>query len=272
MGDYVTYYDFVCNMLGRLPATIKLHIYDLHASEKLDDSVNWFPSMVTSKPVRHWHTSVVVNNKEYWYAGRISEFTPGKTPLGAPDRIIELPARTMRCRGDIWDFIAREMRFTFTPDVYHYKRRNGNHFSDALVLFLTNQHIPESLLASPDCTSLLVTNPTLRSWAMPYISIVFDRDVEVLTKSYTGSGDWRMAMHPDQDEWSKIAVQSLAEYEYEPGWRCVAQIVSKNEVAETCDVRWCDFRAARMRLEEDVPKACLRPLAGPATVKALTSG
>merc|ERR1740121_1355006 len=108
-----------------------------------------------------WHTGVVVHGKEYWFGGSIFESDPGSTPFGEPTEIVELPARTMRTRGDLWSFIRQELSKEYTHSAYDVLTHNCNHFSDAVCQFLINQHIPDDVLKQPErvmttCTARLL--------------------------------------------------------------------------------------------------------------------
>eukprot|EP00929_Paragymnodinium_shiwhaense_P001630 TRINITY_DN101868_c0_g1_i1.p1 TRINITY_DN101868_c0_g1~~TRINITY_DN101868_c0_g1_i1.p1 ORF type:complete len:977 (+),score=196.83 TRINITY_DN101868_c0_g1_i1:54-2984(+) len=266
--DYSSYYDFVNAILGRSEVKIRLYMYaQTHKTALALDKDSWTASMVEWTDRETWQNTLVVHGKEYsYFAGRIMVNTPGKGPFGAPDKIIELPCRTMRSPREIWHYLHREGRFYFPADAYDWQEKHSTHFADALYTFLTGDHVPaEHWPSQPSIDELVIPSMVTRHLVMPHIG-------GLLTECYTRLIDNFLAVDSAQeaadcrvfspqtseDEWQQLAVDSLVQYEYEPGWFAVARIVKKAE--QQCDLHWCDLHSGQIRLEEDVPKTFVHAL------------
>merc|ERR1719401_2892369 len=113
--DYITYYDFLNQILGREKAAVQLYKYDLTAGKAW-----WLSPLVFCGQQFEgiWHTGVVVHGREYWFGGNIFESHPGDTPFGQPTKVVPLPAQTMRSRDELWSFIRQELTSEFTTSAY----------------------------------------------------------------------------------------------------------------------------------------------------------
>lgn len=91
-----------------------------------------------------WHTSVVCFGKEYFYGGGICTGVPKKTPYGYPVRELDF-GYTYKRADDVRKFIQQN-NSNFSTQNYNLLNHNCNHFTDALLLFLTGKHLPNNIL------------------------------------------------------------------------------------------------------------------------------
>lgn len=252
--EVVTYYDFMNHMLGRRKAKVQIYLYDLSRGRAAYLSP-WF---LGRNLEGIWHSGVVVHQKEYWYGGCIFESSPGKTPFGEPTKIIDMPDHTMRTRGDLWNFIRRDLVKEFTSDNYDVLTRNCNHFSDSVCGFLLNQRLPDAILRQPDML--------MDTWAAQLMRPLLNRALGRFGSAEgETSGDSAGTTLPGSaraereatDEWSKIALGSLVSYEYETGWTCVARVIRKDE--HFCDLKWMDVSVGKMGIKLYVKRGAILP-------------
>ncbi|BFZ59540.1 hypothetical protein YB2330_000551 [Saitoella coloradoensis] len=97
-----------------------------------------------------WHTSVVVYNTEFYFAGYGSGiFTaiPGRTHHGPPLQKIDMG--TTEIDKDTFLEYLDTLRGVWGAEKYHLLERNCNNFSDALCEFLVGKHIPSHIIDLP---------------------------------------------------------------------------------------------------------------------------
>lgn len=73
----------------------------------------------------------------------------GTTLLGIPTQVRHI-GYTYETRRELHSYIVRQLQPEFTQEKYDILTHNCNHFSDQLVLFLLNQHIPDDVLHLAD--------------------------------------------------------------------------------------------------------------------------
>lgn len=252
----VTYYDFMNHMLGRRKVKVQIYLYDMSGGRAAYLS----PLLLGRRLEGIWHSGVVVHGKEYWYGGSIFESTPGKTPFGEPSKIIDMPEYTMRSRGDLWNYIRRQLVKEFTSETYDVLSRNCNHFSDTLCGFLLDQRLPDSVLRQPEIL--------MDSWAAQLLRPLLNRALG----QFSGQEDGTTAAvgactklldkecsngNEARDDWSCIALGSLVAYEYENGWTCVARVIRRGE--HVSDLKWLDVSSGKMGIKLGVPRESIQP-------------
>merc|ERR1740123_1221734 len=216
--DEVSYYDFMNHMIGRRKVQVQLCRYDI------SDGKAWYlsPLLIGRQLEGIWHTGVVVHDKEYWFGGNIFESTPGQTPFGEPTRTTFV-GYTMRTRDDLWNFVRRELTDDYTPTSYDVLTHNCNHFSDAVLGYLLNQHVDEDVLRQPE----LVMNTRIAQLLRPWLNSMlgrFDAEGDAGFSSLRSTDE-----QAAQDDWNLITPGSLVVYEYENGWTCIARVCNKED-------------------------------------------
>jgi len=162
-----SYYDFLNVMLGRKRFKVSLYMYDI--SDGLAERWSWLLLGHSFRGI--WHTGVVVEwpekSSEFWFGGRLFESEPGTTPFGKPLEIRPL-GYTHKLRQEAWSHVAQVLSEEFTKANYDVLTHNCNHFSDKLMLFLRNDHIPEEVRSQPEMVMSTVTaralRPALNQW------------------------------------------------------------------------------------------------------------
>lgn len=249
--ELLSYYDFVNHMLGRRKEKVQLYQYDLSQG-----SAKVFSSMLVGKQLDGiWHTSVVAFDKEYWLGGKVFESEPGTTPFGTPDKIIDLPERTMRTKADFLHFLERHLSHKFTPETYDVLTHNCNHFTDAAIMFLLNMHIPQEILSqteliSIDTWSMKLLRPMLNCALARFEASSSTRDLHLLATERSVS----------KNDWASITVGSLVVWEHDKGWTRIARVISLSPEDQTCVLRWLDTRSGQLHIEIGVRRCEVQTL------------
>jgi len=254
VDDCASYYDFLNYVLGRGKAEVQLYQYDLSNGKAW-----WISPLVFCGQQFEgiWHTGVVVHGREYWFGGGVFESTPGDTPFGQPTKVVPLPAQTMRTRDELWSFVQQELSGEFTRGNYDVLTHNCNHFTDALCLFLINQHIPKDVLQQPQ----QVMNTCVARLLRPVLNRMLGRFRAEGTSETEGGvviADRSADEGEVEETWSALETGSLVVYDYEEGWTCIARVVAKHET--DCDLRWLDVRSGAVRVKRGVDRHFVRPL------------
>mmetsp|Transcript_162432 Transcript_162432/g.296476 ORF Transcript_162432/g.296476 Transcript_162432/m.296476 type:complete len:628 (-) Transcript_162432:184-2067(-) len=235
-GEPITYYEFLHYMLGRRRSVVELYYYDLtHGS-----AMWWSPILLGQQMQSIWHCGVVVHGKEYRYGGNIFESKPGRTAFGKPTKV-ERVGETCRSRQEILSFISRRLAYLFAIDSYQVFSNNSNHFCDALLMFLLNEHISLEVKAQPELIMNSHTAKLLSGW-LPWLR--GDQPDNTQTKVLM------------QDEWKRVCKGCMVTYEYEDGWTCMARVLNVYETA--CDLQWLDLRDGTFRAQRGVPWTCVQ--------------
>jgi len=91
-----------------------------------------------------YHTSVYVYGIEYYYQGGINRSSPRKTLYGKPIKEIHFGC-TNKTKIEFEKYLKRISPY-FTRDSYNTISNNCNHFTDAVLLYLTGNHLPNRIL------------------------------------------------------------------------------------------------------------------------------
>lgn len=91
-----------------------------------------------------YHTSVYVYGKEYYYQGGINRSSPRKTSYGKPIKEIHFGC-TDKTKIEFEKYLKRISPY-FSPETYDKISNNCNHFTDAVLLYLTGNHLPNHIL------------------------------------------------------------------------------------------------------------------------------
>lgn len=166
----LTYYDFLNLMLGRKQFKVSLWMYDISAG-KVQDYPLAQKALLGKTVDAIWHTGVVVEwpekQAEYWYGGGLFESRPGSTPFGQPVCKQHL-GYTYKLREETWVHLSENLAARFKKENYDVFTHNCNHFSDEVVWYLLNQHIPDDVLKQPDLMMTTVSGraarPLLNAW------------------------------------------------------------------------------------------------------------
>ncbi|XP_071318642.1 desumoylating isopeptidase 1b isoform X2 [Trachinotus anak] len=124
---------------------VKLYVYDLSRG-----MARQLSSLMLGKQLDGiWHTAIVVHGKEYFFVGEgINSCSPGGTPLGEPDSIVDLgftevPAEIFT------EYLTSLAESTFRGDKYNLFEHNCNTFSNEVAQFLTGKKIPSYITDLP---------------------------------------------------------------------------------------------------------------------------
>ncbi|XP_023251272.1 desumoylating isopeptidase 1-like [Seriola lalandi dorsalis] len=124
---------------------VKLYIYDLSRG-----MARQLSSVMLGKHLDGiWHTAVVVHGQEYFFVGEgINSCSPGGTPLGEPDSIVDLgftevPAEIFT------EYLTSLAESTYRGDTYNLFEHNCNSFSNEVAQFLTGKKIPSYITDLP---------------------------------------------------------------------------------------------------------------------------
>lgn len=91
-----------------------------------------------------WHTAVCVFGKEYYYGGGICSGFPKSTPYGKPVKEFSM-GTTTKTKQEFEAYIET-IRKDFSAENYDLINHNCNHFTDKALMFLTEKHLPDSIL------------------------------------------------------------------------------------------------------------------------------
>eukprot|EP00927_Polykrikos_kofoidii_P083471 TRINITY_DN8552_c0_g1_i2.p1 TRINITY_DN8552_c0_g1~~TRINITY_DN8552_c0_g1_i2.p1 ORF type:complete len:1103 (-),score=171.71 TRINITY_DN8552_c0_g1_i2:109-3279(-) len=267
--NFVTYYDFMNNMLGRTSTELVLHVYDVTRLPSFGTAGlrAFSPALSFVLGVKRLTTPVyqcclVVDNHEFWYGSTIQSYAPGCTPLGPPTMVEKLPQRNRRSVEEVWDYIDNVLRYEFTQEAFDVDNWNATHLTNALCRYMTTESIPDYLLRQPRIASALqVDNISyVAAWTENTVKAYAQETLRTLSSKVGDrtQGFRRAASSAGEDALQLIDVGDLVRYEYECGWFCVARVVRRG--SDTVDLLWCELTSGRVRAEEDVPKSCIRLL------------
>ncbi|XP_039991334.1 desumoylating isopeptidase 1b [Xiphias gladius] len=124
---------------------VKLYIYDLSRG-----MARQLSSLMLGKQLDGiWHTAIVVHGKEYCFVGEgINSFSPGGTPLGEPNSIVDLGYTEVPAEIFI-EYLFSLAESTYRSDKYNLFEHNCNTFSNEVAQFLTGKKIPSYITDLP---------------------------------------------------------------------------------------------------------------------------
>lgn len=111
-----------------------------------------------------YHTSILLNGREYVYDGGVVDITPGTSHLGQPLQQIPL-GRTELPMDVILEYL-QSLRQIYTLEAYNLWHHNCNNFSNDFSTFLVGKGIPDHILHMPDA----VINSPLGAMLMPALN------------------------------------------------------------------------------------------------------
>ncbi|XP_026207846.1 desumoylating isopeptidase 1b [Anabas testudineus] len=124
---------------------VKLYIYDMSRGMARQLS----PLMLGKQLDGIWHTAIVVHGKEYFYVGEgINSCSPGGTPLGEPNSIVDL-GFTEVPEEIFMEHLTSLEESTYRSDKYNLFEHNCNTFSNEVAQFLTGKKIPSYITDLP---------------------------------------------------------------------------------------------------------------------------
>ncbi|KAJ9142716.1 PUL-domain-containing protein [Pleurostoma richardsiae] len=94
-----------------------------------------------------YHTSIMLNGKEYVYDGNVVAIRPGSSHLGRPLQQIHLGKTDLPM--DVVEEYIDSLREIYTVEAYNLWRHNCNNFSNDLATFLLGKGIPDHILHMP---------------------------------------------------------------------------------------------------------------------------
>lgn len=133
--------EFMLEYLGRSKYDVELHLYDVSDGLALKLS----PWVASESVAGVWHTSVVVYGKEFFWNSVLRFDTPGMTSWGEASKRLHMGTTWFR-EDEFVRFMVREVHPVFTKEAYNLLSFNCNHCSDRLCLWLTGNHVPDSIL------------------------------------------------------------------------------------------------------------------------------
>ncbi|KAL2429496.1 hypothetical protein ABEF95_004591 [Exophiala dermatitidis] len=95
-----------------------------------------------------YHTSVVVNNVEYFYGHGIHRKVPGSTHHGRPMSVVDLGKTELPL--DVIEEYIESLEEIYTPESYDLFVHNCNNFSQDLAMFLVGKSIPDDIRTLPE--------------------------------------------------------------------------------------------------------------------------
>lgn len=165
--DQLLYHDFLSIMLGRQRHRVYLWMYDISYGKA--KSWSW---LLGRHFTAFWHTAVVVefaeSPMEFWYGGKLFVSDAGTTPFGDPVEK-RFMGYSYKSKEEVVDYISRCLGPDFHKGNYDSFTHNCNHFSDKLLMHLTNEHVPSEILNQPELimnsTAILqLLRPFLNRW------------------------------------------------------------------------------------------------------------
>lgn len=94
-----------------------------------------------------YHTSIVIDNREWYFGAGIQSSSPGSTHHGAPIEVLALGTSSLP--ADVIHEYITSMRQEYTPESYDLFLHNCNNFSADLAMFLCGIAIPEKIKNLP---------------------------------------------------------------------------------------------------------------------------
>lgn len=129
------------------PAAVQVYVYDLsHGLAAI-----YAPTILGIPLDGIYHTSTVIHGREYYIDQGIKEAAPGTTKYGVPKEVLNV--------GET--FVTKEILDEFLQELhgredkkYHAAKydlfdNNCNHFTDAVVEFLTGSNLEDRILGLP---------------------------------------------------------------------------------------------------------------------------
>merc|ERR1712232_480114 len=135
---------------------------------------------------------------------------------------------TYKLREEVWDHVRRRLAIDFTSDNYDVLTHNCNHFSDALEMFLRNEHIPGDVVHQAD---IVMSKPIVRL-------------VRPILNKWLGGFDSKDGRATDGGEaarkmWNEVLPGALIEFSKDDMGRPLVGEVTKLSV-DGCTVCWLD--------------------------------
>ncbi|XP_042253557.1 desumoylating isopeptidase 1b [Thunnus albacares] len=127
------------------PYPVKVYIYDLSRGMARQLS----PLMLGKQIDGIWHTAIVVHGKEFFFVGEgINSCSPGSTPLGEPDSVVDLGSTEVPAEI-FMDYLTSLAESTYRGDKYNLFEHNCNTFTNEVAQFLTGKKIPSYITDLP---------------------------------------------------------------------------------------------------------------------------
>ncbi|XP_062234633.1 desumoylating isopeptidase 1-like [Platichthys flesus] len=124
---------------------VKLYVYDLSRGMARQLSA----AMLGKHLDGIWHTAVVVHGKEFFFVGEgINSCSPGDTPLGGPDCVVDLGLTEVPLEI-FMEYLTSLAESTYSSDKYNLLEHNCNTFSNEVAQFLTGKKIPSYITDLP---------------------------------------------------------------------------------------------------------------------------
>ncbi|CAE7567668.1 desi1 [Symbiodinium pilosum] len=162
--EELNYHDFMSVMLGRKRQKVYLLMYDI-----TDGRASFWSWLLGPHFRAFWHTGVMVEFAdkpgEFWFGGKVFLSTPCTTPFGEPVEK-RFMGYTYRSREEVIHHIGVNFAHEFHKDSYDALTHNCNHFSDKLMMYLANEHVPEEILKQPE---LILNSPAVQL-ARPFLN------------------------------------------------------------------------------------------------------
>lgn len=119
---------------------VQLHLYDVTGGLARQMS----PMLLGREVEGVWHTGLVVGGVEYSYGPTLRRSFPGQTPLGIPDRVLELGATAVS--SGLREELIHELVQKYSPNTYDLLFNNCTHFCNELSTLLTGNGLPHEVL------------------------------------------------------------------------------------------------------------------------------
>jgi len=172
----VSYPEFMAYSLGRRKHEVLLHMYDL--SNNGAKSIS--PWLLGKQIDGVWHTGVVAFGKEYYYSKDTVFTNAGETVFGKPHRVLHV-GHTFWRQDELHQHITCELKPIFQRDTYDVICNNCNTFSDAVLMFLVGNHVPDEVMKQPElllqAQSIRLIRPLLNWWLRDRIVVREDQKI-----------------------------------------------------------------------------------------------
>ncbi|TPX17277.1 uncharacterized protein E0L32_012244 [Thyridium curvatum] len=111
-----------------------------------------------------YHTSIVLDGREYVYDGNVVAIAPGSSHLGRP--LQQIPLGTTHLPMDVIEEYLDSLREIYTVEAYNLWHHNCNNFSNDFATFLVGKGIPDHIVNMPEA----VINSPLGSMLLPALN------------------------------------------------------------------------------------------------------
>lgn len=122
---------------------VLLYVYDLSHGLARQMSMQYLGIQIDAV----YHTSVVLNNIEYYYGAGIQMGMPGMTHHGRPMQVVNLGKTSLPL--DLIESYLESIRDMYRPESYDLFTHNCNNFTDDFAQFLTGNSIPSHITNLP---------------------------------------------------------------------------------------------------------------------------